>query len=108
MSAKLISIAKDFSPSPAGRYLEDGPYSGAAFRDEILIPAINQYDTITIDLDGTSGYGSSFLEETFGGLVRKGFDRKVLETKLKFHSSRQSYPSRIWKYIEKAAASNGN
>jgi hypothetical protein len=24
-----------------------------------------------VELDGTSGYGSSFLEEAFGGLIRK-------------------------------------
>ncbi|BAK76765.1 hypothetical protein NH8B_1950 [Pseudogulbenkiania sp. NH8B] len=66
-----ISIARDFSRVPAGRYLTDGPYSGERFRDEQLIPALGSAEMVEIDLDGARGYGSSFLEEAFGGLLRK-------------------------------------
>ncbi len=103
MTSKLISIANDFSPSPAGRYIEDGPFPGAVFRDNLLIPAIQQYDKVVINLDGTSGYGSSFLEEAFGGLVRKGLNLKALKEKLTIESTRKSYASRVWAYIEKAS-----
>ena len=43
--------------------------------NEILYPkfleAIDSKKILTVDLDGGYGYGSSFLEESFGGLVRK-------------------------------------
>lgn len=97
--SNMISIARDFSPSPAGRYRSDGPYPGQAFRDDMLIPALREFSVVTVDLDGTSGFGSSFLEEAFGGLVRNGFTEVELKKKLKFKSSRPSYETRIWKYI---------
>lgn len=65
-----IRIATDFSRFPAGRYLSDGPYSGEGFMREKLIPALQNDGKVQIVLDGTMGYGSSFLEEAFGGLVR--------------------------------------
>lgn len=68
---KKISIAKDFSPMPAGRFDEDGPYNGTKFREEILLPSLKDGDSLTIDLNGLGGVGSSFWDEAFGGLVRK-------------------------------------
>lgn len=65
-----IDIAKDFSPVPSGRFPTDGPDSGARFREEFLRPALLTPGTITIRIDGTAGYHSSFLEEAFGGAVR--------------------------------------
>jgi hypothetical protein len=70
----LIRVS-DYARSPGGRYVSDGPYSGEWFRDEILRPAlddaIRNHALLEVELDGTSGYGSSFLEEAFGGLIRK-------------------------------------
>jgi len=65
-----IDIATQFSRVPAGRYLADGPHSGEGFRQNFLVPALENADTVEIMLDGVRGYGSSFLEEAFGGLVR--------------------------------------
>lgn len=104
MSMTKISIASDFSPSPAGRYRSDGPYPGEVFRDTQLVPALQANDEVHVDLDGTSGYGSSFLEEAFGGLVRMGFSEDELRRRLKIHSSRASYELRVWKYIHSAKA----
>ena len=71
---KTIRIA-DYARSPGGRYISDGPYSGEWFREEVLRPALAEAirtgERLEVELDGTSGYGSSFLEEAFGGLVRK-------------------------------------
>lgn len=99
-----ISIAEDFSPSPAGRFRTDGPFPGEAFRDDLLLPKLKENDELLVVLDGTSGFGSSFLEEAFGGLVRKGFKESELRSKLRFESSRPSYESRIWNYIHLAGA----
>jgi hypothetical protein len=80
---KTINIAMDFGPEPAGRFPEDGPYNGQKFRDEILAPALMKNDNVIVILDGVSGFGSSFLEESFGGLIRKRiFDKATLLKKL--------------------------
>lgn len=65
-----IRIAKDFSRVPAGRYYSDGPFSGERFRKEKLEPPLLNGDRVEVIFDGARGYGSSFLEEAFGGLVR--------------------------------------
>lgn len=74
MSDMMLSIASSFSKFPAGRSKEDGPFNGARFRDEILIPALKDAaasgDKLVVELDGVVGYSSSFLEEVFGGVAR--------------------------------------
>ncbi|MCT8631654.1 DUF4325 domain-containing protein [Glaesserella parasuis] len=69
---------RDFTLFPGPRYIKLGEYSGEWFREEILIPSIKIDSDIIIDLDGVAGYGSSFLEEAFGGSVRKGVDTEIL------------------------------
>jgi hypothetical protein len=70
-----ISIATDFSRYPAGRTRKDGKFSAESFREEVLIPALRQAQEkggrVVVLLDGVYGYSSSFLEETFGGIVRR-------------------------------------
>lgn len=78
---KVIRIAEDFSRYPGGRYPDDGPGNGTAFRESFLVPVLDRGEKAQIVLDGAQGYPSSFLEEAFGGLVRIGYSReKVLET----------------------------
>lgn len=67
---KVINIAKDFSEEPIGRFPADSDFNGEKFREKYLVPALSNYDKVIIELDGTEGYGSSFLDEAFGGLVR--------------------------------------
>lgn len=66
-----INISKDFSKNPSGRYIRDGRTSGEAFLKNNLLPALKTHDLIIVELDGVRGYGSSFLEEAFGGLIRE-------------------------------------
>lgn len=101
----MISIAKDFSPHPAGRYVTDGPFSGERFRDDLLYPALRDNDRVEIDMDGALGYGSSFLEEAFGGLIRKHrMNAKMLREKLCVKCSVHIYESRVWQYIDEEDA----
>lgn len=65
-----INVAKDFSRYPSGRYRTDSRFSGEQFRDDHLVPALQQFDKVFVEMDGTLGYGSSFLDEAFGGLIR--------------------------------------
>lgn len=65
-----VRIATDFTRFPSGRYKKSGATSGEAFREIFLQPALQRGEVIAVDFDGTVGYGSSFLEEAFGGVVR--------------------------------------
>lgn len=85
--SRVINVAREFSRSPAGRYREDGPYSGQTFRDKYLLPVLRTGESVVVEMDGTRGYGSSFLDEAFGGLRRIGeftpddlLDRVIIRT----------------------------
>ena len=80
-----ISIAKDFSKCPAGRFPENGPHNGTAFREDMLLPRLKglcDSERLEVSLDGLGGVASSFLEEAFGGLVRSGIPRELLLERL--------------------------
>jgi len=70
-----INIVKEYTDKPGARYEKQGSNSGEKFRETILYPkfieAIKRKEVLIVNLDGGYGYGSSFLEEAFGGLVRK-------------------------------------
>lgn len=70
-----INICEDYTDTPGGRYIKQGDFSGQDFRNKLLKPkyieAIEKGEELEINLDGGYGYGSSFLEEAFGGLIRE-------------------------------------
>lgn len=88
----LLSISKNFSRTPGGRFRREGPYSGEEFREDLLIPyflkAKEERVKLVIDLDGCMGYPSSFIDESFGGLARQFSNKNVLDT-LNFKSEDQ-------------------
>lgn len=71
-----IKIGSAFSRFPGPRYRRQGPNSGEQLRETILVPALRGSRKIFVDLDGTAGFGSSFLDEAFGGLVRQNLIKK--------------------------------
>lgn len=98
-----INVATEFSSVPAGRFISDGPYSGEAFRETLLWPALKDGKRATIVMDGSEGYGSSFLEEAFGGLIRLGYISKdELHERLTVVSDDASLALEIWEYIDAA------
>jgi STAS-like domain of unknown function (DUF4325) len=103
---KPIKIATDFSETPLGRYPTDGDFNGARFREEFLFPALTTQAKVIVDIDDVEGYGSSFLDEAFGGLVRKGyFTAGALKDKLDIQYHRpefRMYHDLVWKYIDEA------
>lgn len=105
-----ISIGKNFSRHPIGRFRSDGGSSGEAFREDHLIPALkklapNEKLTIILD-DGVDGYGSSFLVEAFAGVVKVGFmSSGDLVEKLEFNYQSEDfsfYEKKIKQYISEA------
>jgi hypothetical protein len=73
MEPYIIDVGRTFSPFPYGRYPKHGPYNGEVFRDQFLLPKLKELPGHPIVVDFTNVQvkpGSSFLEETFGGLVR--------------------------------------
>lgn len=77
-----ITIVNDFSKTPGGRKIEEGAFSGEAFLKDVLLPkykdAVSNDEKLEIDFDGTFGYSPSFLDESFGGLVRKIKEKGIL------------------------------
>ena len=106
-----IKVVNDFTDTPGARYEHQGPYSGEQFRNEILYPKFieseNNREELIVNLDGGYGYGSSFLEESFGGLVRKLADEKydniIAVKKIKIISfDNPVWIEKIAKYIDEA------
>ncbi|PHS24249.1 MAG: hypothetical protein COA84_09680 [Robiginitomaculum sp.] len=106
MNDHTINVAADYSPTPLGRHSKHGNYSGQRFRDELLIPALNKYDRLIIDFDGVAGLPSSFLEEAFGGLVRKRvITAQKFFSRVEIHATNPSLSlasDRIFRYMEAA------
>lgn len=104
----VINVAKDFSPIPGARYPKEGDFSGQEFRTKLLSPklkeAIENKTILLVDLDGTLGYGTSFLEEAFGGLIRSDkFNLDDIKKHLQFSCKDDpTYIEEINSYIEDA------
>lgn len=105
-----IDLARDFGRYPAGRFISDGPYSGQRFREDFLLPKLNELPPdaeLEIDLDGARGFGSSFLEEAFGGLVRvHKLNKDNLQRILRFKCRDKSLELEARHYINEAQPSN--
>ena len=99
LSKGVIVVPRDFSFFPAGRTAEDGPYSGEYLRS-LIFDGLNQHEEVVVDLRGTLGYGSSFLEECFGGLVtKKNLNAESLQRRLSFVTDDPSLEMEIRSYI---------
>lgn len=98
-----VNIAEDYSKVPGGRYIEDGPFSGQDFREKVLLPkfqeAKRQNVILQVNLDGGYGYGSSFLDEAFGGLARELRDPEIRRIQIISEEEPDLIPQ-IQKYIE--------
>lgn len=86
----VINVASQFTRTPGGRYKTDGRFSGEEFREKILEPAYRSgAQEIVVNFDGVLGLSASFLEEAFGGLVRRHRPEKpLLLKKIKLTATR--------------------
>lgn len=86
--SKHIAIAQDFTRTPGARFKSDGGFSGEEFREKFLEPLFKPGmadEVVTIELDGTEGFATSFLEEAFGGLARQ-YGKDLCLRRLRFVS----------------------
>ena len=98
-----ISIVKNYTTTPGGRYAKEGPFSGEDFFNQILYPAYLQakftQKNIIIDLDDCIGYPSSFITGSFGLLLEK-FPKQEVFSILKFTSQKDpALPDKIIKML---------
>lgn len=109
-----FSVARSFSRTPGPRYRDEGKNSGQELREDHLMGLLKTCQLsshkLEINLDGTAGYATSFLEEAFGGLIRN--DKIKLETlnsMLTFVSTEEDYLiDDIWAYIQEADRESRN
>lgn len=103
-----LNIAKDFSRCPGARYKTEGDFSGEEFRENLLLPKLNTaiaaHSKLIVDLDGSAGYSTSFLEEAFGGLIRHdNISYKLIQDTIVIKSDEDpSYKDDIMFYLNKA------
>ncbi len=99
-----IRICEDFTDTPGGRYITEGDFSGELFRNKILYPKLQEAngDKLIVDFDGCYGFGTSFLEEAFGGLVREYNIKGLLNNLIMVSTEDESIPKLVTKYIRDA------
>lgn len=104
MNNAVITIAKDFSETPGGRYRKEGQYSGEEFRIVLLEPkfleCLKNNTILTVDLDGCLGYPSSFLDESFGGLARTYGSEKCCKGIVFISYDQPDLPKFIYKIMQ--------
>lgn len=102
MKAEIkYDIAKEYTATPIGRYKKDSPFSGEGFKD-ILARFIQDKQPIRLIMDNTGGYNPSFLEEAFGGLIREGISRELVEKYIHYETEDPSLIAEIALYIDDA------
>ena len=97
----VIDVARDFSSQPGARHVSDGPHSGQEFRVHHLEPALEGGNYVWVDLDGGVGFAECWLDEAFGGLVRK-YGRSVVK-RIEIESPLKPWRARsAWKHVRRA------
>lgn len=103
---RTYRVAERFTEDLGHRFYTDGEHSGEEFREEVLIPeveeAIRLNEPIIFDFDGVYGMPPSFVEEAFGGLRRRkpawisDIERLV--------SARAEHSPKLWVWVNYANA----
>lgn len=101
-----VVIRSQFTNTPGSRYRKDGPFSGEEFYETLLRSAFQkaaQMDVpLIVDLDGTYGYATSFLNEAFVRLSTE-FGRDTVKKRLQIVSREDlNLLDMILQYIDEA------
>ena len=101
-----IKIAEEFSKTPGARYYKDGKKSGQEFYETLLSKkfktALEKKEKLTVDLDGTEGYATSFLDEAFRSLAEEFTPKVVLENLEIISEDEPDWKEEITNYIQEA------
>ena len=103
----VFRVVTEFSRTPSARVAKEGKHPGEELRS-IITPkirkALENNVNFIIDLDEVAGYGTSFLEEVFGGLIREeGFSIDQLKNVLMIKSDEEpELIDEIWQDIMEA------
>lgn len=104
----MISVLEEFSRTPGGRSTDEGDFSGELFLSDVLKPkferALGCGTKLVVNLDGTAGYATSFLEASFGGLSREYGSEKVLSSIILISEEEPYLIEEIQEYIRDAKA----
>jgi hypothetical protein len=99
----IIKISADFTTCPGARYYSDGPFSGEEFFDKLLSAkfgeSLSSREKLTVDLDGTEGYATSFLDEAFSRLAKKYNPKTVWDNLILISSEEPDWIDEIKTYI---------
>ena len=91
-SNKHKLIIAQYSEYPGPRYSNQGDCSGEDFYhkklNEAFADAFEEDNVLTVNLDGTAGYASSFLDEAFGNLIFD-FTAAIVKPKIKIISNQE-------------------
>mgnify|MGYP001411118216 CR=1 FL=1 len=94
---------RDFSKTPGARYRTDGDYSGQEFYEDVLqgafVESIRRHEKLEVDLDGTEGYATSFLDESFGRLSEEFGAQTVLNNVIIISFEEPDWIEEIQNYI---------
>lgn len=103
-----LNVRRDFARAPGPRYRSEGSFSGEEFREGYLLPRLKEAMAgdcvLLIDIDGVAGFGVSFLEEAFGGLIREdGLTQSTILQHIELKSERLDYlEEEILSYVKDA------
>lgn len=91
---KTISVLESFSEFPALRHCNISDKSGEEFYHKVLNKEFTEVykknDKLTVNIDATAGYASSFLDEAFGNLVYD-FTLDVVKLKIEIVSDQEPH-----------------
>lgn len=106
-----LRVAKEFNPYPFGRYEDDGPFNGEAFRKNVLEKRFSEArekdETLEVVLDDVRALSGAFLDEAFGEFAREKQEAeglRITEDIMKFSGNEpyyRIYIGKIWKCINK-------
>lgn len=88
-----LPIWEEFSETPGSCYSKEGKFSAEEFQSTVLFPFIErakkEKKKILVDLDGTAGYSTGFLEKSFGETVQK-YGPEIIEI-FEFKSNQEDF-----------------
>ena len=95
-----IDVASEFCDTLTESKSSKSNYSAAKFRNSILIPALNNYQKVTLILTDVKECTRSFLNEVFYKLDLSKYGYDELQTKLSIISPKKDWENYVWSSLE--------